>query len=429
MKEKKNLIIVHLESLNTSTFDNKSRFMPFLHSFKENCEYFENYFSTSTSTLLTISDLFFMDMHCTDEKTSLNDFLNSEYSGQNLWDILKKEGYFCDNIYFRLNEEERPNFIKLNKILNKEDTSPVFIDDIEELDSKIDAYMDKERFALFLFDGYSHIDCLRRDDYLSDNHMEMVYGRRFLYLDDTMRWLLKKMKDTNHLSDTIIVMYGDHGDDYYSHGVREGYTHATEPNGQLIHCPLLVFDGQMSGNKTELFSTVNVGGLILSKMQICEHSPSPNYVFSRNLFPAQRKRAKVLNKGYSVCNGEWLLLVDQQGEALYNLKLDELCCKNMLDFFIFRHKKLQYNKVYDSVLSTHYKGFMTQSMKDEIKAYYYLLKNEMIVYLNNISRFESRPKLFRIKYSESLKIRLRMALRLNKIEHFWLSVKEKIFNI
>ena len=72
---------------------------------------------------------------------------------------------------------------------------------------------------------------------------------------------------------------------------------------------------------------------------------------------------------------------------------------------------------------------MTQSMKDEIKAYYYLLKNEMIVYLNNISRFESRPKLFRIKYSESLKIRLRMALRLNKIEHFWLSVKEKIFNI
>ena len=69
----KNLLIIHLESLNNYNFLLNKYLFPFLNEIETQSVSFKKYFSTATSTLMTIGDLLYGGMDQYETSSSLDD--------------------------------------------------------------------------------------------------------------------------------------------------------------------------------------------------------------------------------------------------------------------------------------------------------------------------------------------------------------------
>lgn len=128
--------------------------------------------------------------------------------------------------------------------------------------------------------------------------------------------------------------------------------------------------------------------MILYRLGIEKSIPKRKYAFSRNLFANQSKRADVFNKGYSVTDGVYTLLVTKGGLALYWNTIDPLNEMNLLNFFVFKKGKILYNKKFDNMISSHYRKFMTIDRQNEIKDKFLELTLELQQHLKNMDHLK-----------------------------------------
>ncbi len=65
----------------------------------------------------------------------------------------------------------------------------------------------------------------------------MVYLAQVRYLDDRLREFLSLLQDKGLLENTVIVIAGDHGEEFYEHG---GFGHNYTVYEEVIHVPLII---------------------------------------------------------------------------------------------------------------------------------------------------------------------------------------------
>lgn len=164
--------------------------------------------------------------------------------------------------------------------------------------------------------------------------------------DDAIGVMLTTLERKGLLDNTTIVIYGDHGDDYWTHGFKGGMVHATEPYTQITRTPLAIRDpGLSSGTNESLASTIDIAPTCLAllgidEMTVFPHTGTnllaraPELVFSQNFTANQADNRNFgIFKAFAVTDNTYNLLVSSRGLELYAYHLDPSNHCNLLHFF------------------------------------------------------------------------------------------------
>jgi hypothetical protein len=277
-------------------------------------------------------------------------FLSSENLSnrcKNMYEVLMDKGYNVKALWYTTKKEELEKGINIwSKNLEK-----VYATDVlNELEKKIDESTDKQPFALHLCDLVSHIS---HSDDLTDNSKNYTekYRKACAHSDNLIKYTLNLLEKKGILDDTVIVMYGDHGDDYWTHGYNAGYIHILEPYTSLISTPMMIYSKDIKPEKTvNLASTVDIRKTCLGLLGIQDpdnfeyagidlFKESNEVVYSQNLVANQRYHPTLpLRKAYSVINDCYNLIITESGLEMYAYKLDPTNHCNLLNFFQLDYK-------------------------------------------------------------------------------------------
>ena len=378
-----NIILFHLESLNYLQFSCFRDYLPNLKALLYDSTLYNKYYSSATSTYMAITDLIFQDTRMFEKSNHVEDIFSINFtSGNRLTDILSKKGYSIKISYYEKNSElDGAKFQDFCDIL-AENARTYLANSIDELLDDFRQYISSTTSPYFFYcqDIESHIGQL---PYISINESlsnRKRYLERYIQLDNSIGKLIEILKKMNVYDNTAIVLYGDHGDELWGHGLHQGYMHAYEPYNNMIHCPLIVhYPGQHSGVLDEtLLSTLDIGTIILqmADSEIVDIRKT-NVVYSRNLFAAQKNNINIFNKSYSASDGNYILMVTEQGLKMYFNFIDPFSARNILDFFILSGETLKYNSVFKYLRSSHYKSFITDMQISEIKDVFMVLRKDL----------------------------------------------------
>lgn len=390
----KNLILFHMESVSNVIFKLNEDYFPNLYKWRKYFQNYMNYYSTATSTVMVMADLFFGDMSVFEQSDYLEDIYSISYNRKTIFEYLNAFGYSTQAFYYGYNDKKRNN--RLNNVINKGGTGWTG-DDITDFLQSFICFTQEEPFAIFIEENVSHIkyDGKRLE---KRNKPESVCRKeRYQAMDETVGKVLEQLEAGNLLDDTVVVLYGDHGDEYWFHGFHEGYTHAIEPYTSLIHCPLFVLNGMREAKiNSQLISTTDIFNLILNELGIEKRKIGSEYIISRNLFARQKRKADIFNKGYSITNGNYTLLLTRKGLSMFENEMDQYNLNNVLDFFRLKRSRLEYNSKFESMISDHYKGVMTQAEQNEIEKQFEILRKRLYEYIAEYDFLAKRYNLNRI---------------------------------
>lgn len=358
---RQNLVLVHLESISQMAFWQYADEMKTLFDLSQNSIAFTRFFASSTSSVMSMSDL----MHATScEMDHLEVFPKDRSSlageSQNLFRSLRRHGYetlglqygsFClgdaPNNFWGIWPEECGQFQWYN--------------DRETMHSEVYSFVKNakrknENFALYFWNMNSH---LRDEDPLKGG--EASYSDRFRagyrLTDMSVRRLLDDLSNLSVLENTVVVAVGDHGDDLWRHGLYKGRSHIIDPYSTVCWCPFFIFhNGRITGLNDKLASMVDVEPTIMSALFPGADQPPPtnlcsginlqtlsrSVAFSQSMFALQRERsdpAKVITKSYAVTDGNYRLIAsnpsdidDSGGLELFFEQWDYGNTRNLLDF-------------------------------------------------------------------------------------------------
>ena len=142
---KQNIILIHLESLNNFIYKMNAGFFPILKEVGKNCISFERYFSTATSTLMTLADIYYGGMEQYEQCTSLAYVPKDYHYNSSLFDELKENGYRTGlYVYPDGNDRDTAESRHLAGFQNE----MVLITDYEEYLLKVEEMVSEQPFAL-----------------------------------------------------------------------------------------------------------------------------------------------------------------------------------------------------------------------------------------------------------------------------------------
>lgn len=343
----KNLLIIHLESLNINNFLLNRNFFPFLCEIESKSVSFRKYFSTATSTLMTIGDLLYGGMDQYETATTLDDVPKTYVYKSSLMDDLKNKGYNT-GIYVHPDGNNRDSAEE--KHLAGFQNQMILKSDYKEYLDAFSEGMVNEPFALMSCDYISNSSfnkyALHGKGYNGFEQWEAGYCA----IDQHAKDLFDMIAEKGLKESTVILFYGDHGDDYWTHSFRHGMTHAIEPNALLTHTPFFIYDPEMKESNridySTLIATTDIRKLIMDILDpyidwIGElKKMKREYVYSRSAYAAQPIGNVHYFKAYAICDGTYLILVSSEGIALYHILMDSDCHNNLLSHFYLEDKKL-----------------------------------------------------------------------------------------
>jgi hypothetical protein len=336
----KNLVILHLESVSrqrlaafASVFPNTLRLM-------REAVVFDNYFSSATSTVMVLTFLFHANDFEYDTGTRF-DGLTPARNNRNLFAILQAHGY-------------RSNLICLNgfpprpiRLAAWADGLPAIreTNDFPQLFAHFDRLTDDAPFAIYVWDLITHIEHSMALAPLSDGLTDQL--RRACGVADQAVGVMRDILERKGLlDDTTIVVYGDHGDDFWTHGYKGGMIHGTEPFTDIIAAPLAFRDPSLApAVRDDLASTVDIAPTCLSLLGIdapttFAHSGvdlqrgGRDCVHSQNFTANQPDNAALdIAKAFCVTDKTYTLLATSRGLEMYAHRLDPGNHCNLLYFF------------------------------------------------------------------------------------------------
>lgn len=343
----KNLVLLHLESLNMMTYRMNPDLFPVIRRMEESCRVFEQYYSTATSTLMVVGDLLYGGMEQYEGCNSLDAIPGDYLYSASLFDDLKQQGYETGiYIYPEGGDRESAERRHIAGFHHKMELIRSYPEYVNMLEQK----MDCPPFALMICNYISNISL---NCYVDINEYGLdtdFWEAGYRCMDRCCGDVLRLLKQKSLLDDTVIIMYGDHGDDYWGHGMHCGLTHAIEPNNLLIHTPLMIWDGvrrEKAEHDRRVMQTTDLRPLIMQMLEPEEKGDwqsERKYAFSRNEYAAQPLREDSFNKAYSVTDGRYMLMVSGKGLEMYDTKMDPACQNNVLRFFYFLDGVLKENK-------------------------------------------------------------------------------------
>lgn len=383
--EKRNLILVHLESVNMCLFNMHRELFPNINRIVSDGTLFENYFSTATSTIMAVVDLTYGTMYKDEKNQTVKENQNTKANRKNnnyssVFEELKQQGYFTKGFVWPKSGDTE-NIKKQEAVgkgieLQSYSSYDLFMQDINiELSST-------QPFAFFLMNLVSHISY--RDKTRNYKCSFESWKESYKLLDDWIGQIWNVLQEKELLDNTVIVMYGDHGDDFWGHRFHNGYTHAIEPYSNMIQTPLIVYEpkGSLKNIHEELMSGVDIKNLIMQLLykDVCKKIDR-KYAYARNIYACQKAKIFSLGKGYSVTNGEYLLMVSVRGMELYNISMDYFNTCNLLDFFFINDKgKIEFRKNLQETKSRHFQDFFTKQEIRSIKKIFIVLKRELYLF-------------------------------------------------
>lgn len=390
----RNLLMVHLESLNTLTYQMNRKMFPTLQKWEEKSLVFSNYFSTATSTYMVISDMAYGGILQNEPCDSMDSQLQKYCYKSSLLDELQEKGYIVHAVDYPTDgDAEKCN----ERDFMGHGTKMVQVESHEQyLQSLQNVMSAKQPFAVWACNYISNVTCHQN---VKDSEIETgleQWESSYADMDNSVRDLMNIL-ESNHLVEcTTVIFYGDHGDDFFSHGRHGGLTHAIEPYASLIHTPLWIYDHRFQPERIDaLLDTTDIRGLIKQFLLFPEETrqvtdieiPRRKFSLARNLFAAQRVREKFFHKGYSLTDGRFLLLASDAGMELFHIKMDTACQHNLLDYFDFQGNVLSLNERAYHSMKYHFNALVDGGSLMQIEQCFYEFREQLMREVKEIYQY------------------------------------------
>ncbi len=336
-----NLLVIHLESISNQTFRIFNNAFPVVNAFFNKSIFFERFFSSATSSLMIISSVWHGNSFEFDHSDTLMDVMPAGLN-RNLFVVLNEKGY--NTRAFCLNMKHRSSGTQIS--IWPDGLEPVWgTDNTEHLLEYFKVATAKEPFALYWWNLLTHIsqngNCSTETGSLTEQT-----ERSYRISDALIGDMLKILEEKDLLKNTVIVLFGDHGDDFWVHGFKGGYVHATEPYTSITATPMGIYSPDVQPFRyIHPASTVDIRNTVLGLLQVPVDGESAysginllrqqnEIVFSQSLLANQMSSPEFpVDKSYCAINGNYILLATQRGLALYNHLLDPSNGCNLLHFF------------------------------------------------------------------------------------------------
>lgn len=377
----KNLVILHLESVSRLIYDMNPELFPNVYKFSEKCTRYRNYYSTATSTAMVLNDILYGDFYRIENTQYFGDFIQTHRNAESFVDVLAKQGYRTLGVHYpaALGNEINPGhmYAKQHDLENYPDCRKALTDVRETIDQ---ASTDKKNFLIYFCNEVSHL-CYtdERKFHIKDPTQRWQYGYR--KIDETAGEILSYLQEKDLLKDTVVILYGDHGDDFYGHDFNSGYAHSIEPYANIIHTPFMLYDESIgAGEITDTICSLDIKQLVFNLVGF-DRQENPfvynryrskrEYVFSRNLFAGQTPKKidghiSGVRKAYGITTPDYTLILTDEGWRMYLTQMDRTCSNNVLDFFWMTKNGLRHICELD-FLYVHYKSYMGYGTIGEIR--------------------------------------------------------------
>ena len=372
----RNLILIHLESLSNIIY----RMNPFLfqniRSVERESISCQKFFSSATSTLMVLGDMYYGGMEQYESCLSLDYIPEKYHYEKSLFDDLKEKGYRTGLFIYPdgggLESAEKRHIAGFQNEMILKKTYGEYIDAIRNI-------VGEQPFALSLCNYISNMGFSRYVDLNNDLPGNVRWKIGYKELDKSVGDIFNILRDKGVLNQTTVILYGDHGDDYWMHGLHEGCCHSIEPYTELIHTPLMIYDKRFAAEiNSSLLGTTDIRNLINGLL--CENNadnlmfPQRSFAISRTAYAAQPLRNESLKKAYSITEGKLLLLVSNEGMEMYDVEIDPTCGNNLLNIFLYSEGVLYLDESKKGVKSRHYALFMNSGHIRLIRQNFYHLR-------------------------------------------------------
>ncbi len=337
----KNLLILHLESISRQRLAAFANAFPHTRRLMEQALVFDRFYSSATSTLMVMTYLFHGNDFEFDAATRFQG-MRPAGNNRNLFALLREQGYRTEVVCLDAFHAKGRTLLAG---LSDELPEVWATNDFPTLFARFEALTDAPRFAIYVWDLVTHIEHSQALAPFSDGLTDQL-RRACAVADDATGTLLATLERKGLLDQTTIVAYGDHGDDFWTHGFKGGMVHATEPHTDVTWVPLAIRDAALAPGVTErLASTIDLAPTCLELLGIdappaFAHSGrsllsgESDLVFAQN-FTANQPDDGALGvaQAFAVTDATHTLLASSRGLALHAHRLDPGNHCNLLHFF------------------------------------------------------------------------------------------------
>ena len=260
----------------------------------------------------------------------------------NLFEILQQRGYRSELIC--LNGFQHVNPVRL---LSWPGTLPPVwgTNDFPTLFARFDELTDGTPFAIYVWNLITHIEHSLALASHSAGLTDQL-RRACAVADDAIGRMRAILERKGLMENTTIVLYGDHGDDPWTHGFKGGLTHGTEPYTDIIWTPLAVRDPGLAPRTVDgLARTIDVAPTCLALLGIDVRLPfrhsgvdlfraTPDFAYAQNFTanqPDDPRRG--ITQAFSITDRTYTLLASSRGLEMYAHRLDPGNHCNLLRLF------------------------------------------------------------------------------------------------
>lgn len=356
---------------------------PNLRTYEEKSLSFSKYFSTATSTLMVVSDILYGQMQQYEGCKTLTDVLDDYPSKQSWLDEMKAKGYNAQALICHCGddqiESEKRHMVGFEVQMLIRQNYDEHMEDIRQV------FEDEQPFAMIVC---NHIANIGYQNLLPNGWVDSGldrWAKGYQFIDNYVKDILDMLEQKGKLENTTIIFYGDHGDEFFSHGLHMGLTHAFEPFADIVHTPMWIYDSRWTMAKTidvlidatDLRKTVNA--LFEYPEQKLEWDDlsieKREYSIARGAYAAQPVREDCFNKGYSITDGIFFMVVTSKGLEMYDIRMDEGCHNNLLQFFRYENEILVLDYELNQTLKFHYRALFNMNTIRQIRQMFYYYRN------------------------------------------------------
>ncbi|BBK33472.1 sulfatase-like protein [Stella humosa] len=336
--KRKNLLLIHLESIGWQHLRHFPEAFPRFQQAMARGRLFRSYFSSATSTQMVLAYLLHGNDFEMDGTPGLGGAVGNNPS---LMATLARHGYRAQAMCVSARNTARMLPLLAASL------PPIWnTNDFAALGDRFERAISKPPFALYVWNLVTHMEHAAALAGHAQGLDDLV-GGTCAVADHVLGTLLDTLDRRGLADDTIVVIFGDHGDDYWSHGFKGGILHGVEPYTPLVHVPLLVLGpGIAPMADARLASTIDLAPTCLTMLGIDAPLPfahsgrdlfkgdAPDCVFSQNFTASQADSpARDVFKTFAASDRSHTLLVSSRGLEMFNHRLDPTNHCNLLHFF------------------------------------------------------------------------------------------------
>jgi hypothetical protein len=355
--KQKNIVLMHLESISAAKLWQYRDIMGTVWRLMESSLSFTRFQSAATSTAMAMSSVMTGDPSRYDYAANFSrrkDIPAAFPRYTSLAQLVARQGYS------RMSLMSCP-LLNVGKGVTKDtiyQNSPNIRDLLLTAQQGLSEYKTLGRpFYLYFWDASSHM-AFNSNAAQQMPNFERQLAAGYSHIDHSFNQILTYIAELGLWDDTIFVVFGDHGDELWNHGLNKGYCHCTAPYATLCHTPFFIHSqGIQPGISSNLACTDDIRDTVYALAFPDSPPPAANsafsgvnllqmrrrYAFSHNMLPLQAEYSdpeKGLTKGYSIADGVYRLVVttggrnpDAGGMELFCDPLDPMNSRNLLDFF------------------------------------------------------------------------------------------------